>query len=70
MVTIVDIADTVFKCSCECGDELSVGQWGDGQYSFSIKEKTDYKRSTAWHEAVMSAKDVKKIVKLLGGEFK
>ena len=60
MVTIVD---TVFKCSCGCGSQLALGQWGDGQYSFSIKEKTD-----AWHEAVMSAKDVKKIVKLLGGE--
>lgn len=59
------IIDTSFKCDCGCGSQLSVGNWGDGQFSFSVKETADDSRFVRWNEVVMSSKNIKKIIKLL-----
>ena len=57
---VKDIKDTVFKCDCGCGSELAIGEFGDGRFTFAIKQ-TDRE----WNEVVIDAENIKKIVELL-----
>ena len=53
------IFDTAFKCSCSCDSRLYIGDFGDGQFGFTIKNDVGF------YEVDIDSKDIKKIVKLL-----
>ena len=53
------IFDVVFNCDCGCKSKLNVGDFKDGQFSFTVNDHNGF------HEVIIDKKDIKKIVKLL-----
>lgn len=58
---VKDIYDVTFSCACPCGSELSVGDFSDGEFTFTIMDA----KTKLWSEVIVDSKDVKKIIKLL-----